>query len=197
MKRKNKAAVFVFIVIVLILVLIQCVISYRRFIENYHGISLKNASCRIPIRMWNPDEDEIYISENMYSIIDKDGQYIVFGCQLERITSEDEKHTPFPIVFNPEFLDYNSTYKLGKLFNENTDILQEVEVSGEDSRYSYNRYYISGRPKEEYEGYETYIVAKNEGDVRFVQAVLYKESMALSEDEKHEIFSSCNCRAGL
>ena len=194
MKKHTIVSVSVVFTIILC-ICVGCVFSYNNFVNNYHGIRLENAASRIPIRMWNPNEDYIYISENMYSIIDKDGQYIIFGGQLERINSEDEKHTPFLFVFDPEFLEYNSTYSLGNLLEKNTDILQDVEESGEDFRYSYKRYYIGGKPKEEYEGYETYVVAKNEEEMRFIQVILYKESMALSETEKHEMFRNCNYKS--
>ncbi|MCR4808181.1 MAG: hypothetical protein K5857_10985 [Lachnospiraceae bacterium] len=197
MKRKNKAAVFVFIVIVLILVLIQCVISYRNYFANYHGFMLKNASCSIPIRMWNPEEDEIYISDHMFSVTDKEKEYLILGVQLENIESEDESQVPFPIVFDPGFLKYSSLYSLENLVKNNSDVLQDVTAHGEYERPSFYQYYICGKAKNDYSDYETYIVTLNQEEIRFIGIIMYKDSVALTEKEKKYIFENCNYKSSI
>lgn len=190
MKGKNKAAVIVSIVT--ILTIIQCIISYRNYFANYHGFMLENASCSIPIRMWNPEEDEIYISDHMFCVTDKEKDYFILGAQLEKVGSEDESHVPFPIAFDSGFLEYSSLYSLENLVKNNTDVLRDVTSHGEYRRPSFYQYYICGKPQEDYSDYETYIVTLNQEGMRFIGIMVYKNTFALTEKEKKHIFKNCN-----
>ena len=53
-------------------------VSWHFVEKNYHKIHLENASCRIPKRMWNPEEDSVYMSSHMFSITDKEENYIIY-----------------------------------------------------------------------------------------------------------------------
>lgn len=152
---------------------------------------MENAACRIPKRMWNPKEDEIYISNHMFSIVDKEKEYIIYGGQLEKYNYEDEKYNPFFSELANDFLEYSSLNSFETTI-KNTEVIQNVIRDGEYIRPSFQQYYIEGEPKEKYKGYKTYIVAMNEEKMRFVEIILYKESFSLSEKEKQDIFKYVN-----
>lgn len=153
---------------------------------------MEDAACRIPKRMWNPEKDIVYVSDHMFYIEDDDMEYIIYGGQLEKISSEDEKYNPFFLSFDKRSLKNYTLESLELLIKENTDLIEIIVDKGQYIRPSFSQYYIYGLPGERYEGYETYIVAMNEKNMRFIEIILFKDTTALTEREKYEIFKYCN-----
>ena len=189
--RKNKTIPLIIIMVIVFLGL-YCVVSYNYFYAHYYGICLENASCRIPKRMWNPEEDQVYVSDHMFSIVGKEQDYIIYGGQLEKYNGEDESHNPFFSELDPDFLEYDNLGSLEKTIKNNSDVLNRVIKNGEYNRPSFDQYYIEGQPNELFEGYDTYIVVMNEEDMRFIEIILYRDPFSLTEKEKYDIFKYCN-----
>ncbi|MCR5602613.1 MAG: hypothetical protein K6G27_02790 [Lachnospiraceae bacterium] len=89
MKQKRRL-LYGGIALILVISVVELV-SYFNYEKYYHGILLENASCIIPKRMWNPDNDDIFMSGHIFKITSQSGDYIIYGSQLEKYDEDDEK----------------------------------------------------------------------------------------------------------
>lgn len=178
---------------VLFVWLIISIASYKAYKEDFYGISLKNVHCSIPKRMWKPDEDDMYMSEHMFRITDKELNYIIYASQLEMYDKDDEKYGLFKEL-DDRLLNYDSSGQILSGIQSGSDLLKgTVKVSKETKNvdnppYLYCRFL--GEAGGKYEGYKAYVTtSKNrEFDVRYFFVLLYRAPEALSEEEINEMW---------
>ena len=121
MKQKRR---LLYGVIALILVIsVVELVSYFNYEKNYHGILLENASCIIPKRMWNPDNDDIFMSGHNFKITSQSGDYIIYGSQLEKCDEDDEKEGLINGNVARSLVASDSLNQIREVLRENTSFL--------------------------------------------------------------------------
>lgn len=193
MDNKYKIIIVAIIAVWIVGTIIYVVISYNNAMKTYHYIELDNASCVIPLRMWKPDEDEIYTSKHMFRITDKEKNYIIYASQLEQYDQDDEQYGLF-YRFDEGLLDYESDTQAYMGIKNSSDILERVTETRVHTKNindpPYVQYRILGEAGGEYEGYKTYIATSKarDNDVRFVFILLYRDPESLSEKEMYDMW---------
>lgn len=191
MKSRKKYLFLAGACLVAILVLCEIISTYR-FHRSYQSISLVNASCLVPKRMWNPDSDEILISDHCFTIADADGKYLIYGSQLESYDAADEEAGFLVLGDGTDFSDFETIYQLKEAIKENSDLLETVTSSYEYSRSTFNSYRFVGTAGGDFAGYRSYVAVLRQNGMCFLEAILYREPEDLSEKEMKEIMLNLN-----
>lgn len=129
------------------------------------------------------------MNDHMFSVINKDDNYIIYGCQLELLDSIDEKSTPFSDYSSFQSLNFDNADKLSDSINECSDLLVTVTDVAKISKPSHVMYGISGEAGNAYDGFYTYIVTYCGHDVRFIEVILYKNPELLSKKQKKDLLT--------
>ncbi len=190
MSKKTRYKIIFAFIIVLVLIIFELVSNYMLY-KKYHVISLENASCHIPIRMWEPDSDRIYIADHMFNIEDNDGNYFIYGSQLEKYDNED-KQVGIWNVENDDFTDFDSIDKLQNMIEESTCLLKSVTDTHEYSRSIFNTYSITGVADGKYDGYNSFISVLKQNDMCFIEVIVYRDPECLSVKEMEHIMLNIN-----
>ena len=185
--------VLLFVLVVFVVYGIYSVISFNNDKDYYHYISLENITCAIPLRMWHPDEDDVFISDHMFRITDNEGDYIIYASQLEQYDADDEQNGLF-YRFDEKLLNYYSDYQVCNGIKESSDVLENVvdtdviTKNGKNPPYVFYR--IQGEAGGQYAGYNTYISTSKfrDYDVRFVFILLYRDPEELSDREMSDMW---------
>ncbi len=143
MSKKIRYKIIIASLIIIFLIIFEIVSNYM-LSNKYHVISLENASCHVPIRMWDPDFDSIYISDHMFNIEDNDGNYVIYGSQLEKYDNEDKQVGIWNVAKEDNFTDFDSIDQLQNMIEESTCLLKSVIDTHEYSRSIFNTYRIIG-----------------------------------------------------
>lgn len=186
---RSKISRILLIIGFFIVICIYEILSFLYANENYKPFTLENITCRIPKKMWNPEEDNIYISEHMFSIIDKEKDYIIYGSQLEKYNYEDEQ---YGILNSFDISSLSPPYNeldLQKIINDDPKIIANIYDSGVHKRPDFNLYYYDGFGEYEQESYNIYMVAYTGHEVLFIEIILYTSPYDLSKREKRDIYS--------
>ncbi|MCR5602618.1 MAG: hypothetical protein K6G27_02815 [Lachnospiraceae bacterium] len=194
-KRPRLVIVIAFFLINIIGYTIYAIIGSKYYAENWHTIKLENVHASIPLRMWDPDNDEVYISDHMFRITDNDGNYIIYATQLELYDTDDEKYGIFYAV-DDGLINYDSEYQLCKGIKNSSDVLANVLSTKADYKHGmgdppYYFYMIKGEAGGEFSGYNTYISTSKRRlypDKRFIFVLLYKDPEQLSQKEEDKMW---------
>ena len=190
MKQKRR---LLYSVIALILVIsVVELVSYFSYEENYHSISLENASCIIPKRMWNPDSDDIFMAGHIFKITSRSGNYIIYGSQLEKYNEEDEKEGLINSSIARELVDSGSLIQTQELLRNNTCFLASITDSYEYSRSIFNSYRMIGKADDKYKGYSSYVAILKQNEMCFIEVIMFRDPEYLSEKEIQKIMLNIN-----
>lgn len=139
--------------------------------------------------MWHPDSDDVFISDHMFSIVDDEKEYYIYGSQLEQWDSTDEQLGLLKNYDPVKGINYDTEKDFCDSLKEVSDAVDSVTETGRIRKLSNKMYSISGRGRGEFKDYHTYIVSYFGHGVIYVEMILYKDPEYLTEKEKRDVFS--------
>ena len=187
----RKKIVIELVVLIVVVVVVELISSFS-FSRHYHAISLSNASCIIPIRMWSPDEDDVSVSDHSFKIKSGSGRYEIYGCQLEQYNEEDKAEGIIDSDIASDLIAAEKLEQIQSVLKNKSSIIKDITHTYEYSRSTFNSYRIIGNADGDYAGYTCFISILKQYDMCFIEVILYRDENELSEKEMQKIMLNMN-----
>lgn len=163
-------------------------ISANEHGEKYQGIELAQMHCEIPMTYWHPEKDDLYAANHMFCIQEKNLEYVVYGCELDKLGENDNL---YGLIKNrgvlDELLNARSEESVRNGINTSIGMLNNVTEQYKIEKPSYSAYSFSSLEQINDEEYQVYIIYFVQNDVRFVQILLERVPGKLTAEDKEQM----------
>lgn len=156
--------------------------------EKYQGIELTQIHCEIPRTYWHPEKDGLYAADHMFCIYEKNLEYAVYGCELEKLGENEDL---YGLIKNKDVLDEllnaRSEESVRNGIYTSIGMLNNVTEQYKIEKPSYTAYSFSSLERINDEEYQVYIIYFVQNDVKFLQILLERAPGSLTAEDKKQM----------